>query len=155
MGFLLVIHTLCSSLQHVLSVLSLLCLLQWTFPAPRLTSSQLVAISPVPPALLTAASRRSHNRSCWPPLYSLGMDHIENISLSSSSIFASPSCRTDCAENIASPLLHCCLLQICCLATGVFAEPFPSNSGLCWLHSSCLEQICHSINSSNFTDNWV
>jgi hypothetical protein len=27
----------------------------------------------------------------------------------------------------------------------VFAEPFPSNGCLCRLHSSCLEQLCHSI----------
>jgi hypothetical protein len=31
-----------------------------------------------------------------------------------------------------------------CLATLVFAEPFPSNDCVCWLHSSCLEQICHT-----------
>jgi hypothetical protein len=54
-------------------------------------------------------------------------------------------------------LLHCCIgillstgsvivacLRSYCLATGVFAEPFPKNDCLCWLHSSCLEQICHN-----------
>jgi hypothetical protein len=32
-----------------------------------------------------------------------------------------------------------------CTAT-VTAESFPSNGCLCWLHRSCLEQICHNIN---------
>jgi hypothetical protein len=27
----------------------------------------------------------------------------------------------------------------------VFAVPFPSKGCLCWFHSSCLEQICHSV----------
>lgn len=49
--------------------------------------------------------------------------------------------------------LHCCIgmllsygsgivacLQSCCLSTGIFAELFPSNGGLCWLHSSCFQQ---------------
>jgi hypothetical protein len=49
---------------------------------------------------------------------------------------------TNCAENTTSKLLHCCMLQSCRLATGVFTKPFPSNGYLCWLHSSCLEQIC-------------
>jgi hypothetical protein len=51
----------------------------------------------------------------------------------------------DRRENTAFQLLHCCMLQNCCLATGMFAEPFPSNNCLYWLHSSCLEQICHNI----------
>jgi hypothetical protein len=47
--------------------------------------------------------------------------------------------------------LHACLLQPItwqllshCLATGAFAEPFPSNSSLLASHF-CFEQICHSI----------
>jgi hypothetical protein len=28
---------------------------------------------------------------------------------------------------------------------GMFAEPFPNNGCLSWLHSSCLEQITHNI----------
>jgi hypothetical protein len=50
----------------------------------------------------------------------------------------------DHAENTTSQLLHCCLLQSCSLATGMFTEPFPSNGCLCCLHSSCLEEICHN-----------
>jgi hypothetical protein len=34
---------------------------------------------------------------------------------------------------------------VCCLAMTVFAEPFPSNGCLLWLHNSFLEQICHNI----------
>jgi hypothetical protein len=33
------------------------------------------------------------------------------------------------------------------LAMGMFAESFPINSCLCWLYSSCLEQICHIVSS--------
>jgi hypothetical protein len=32
-----------------------------------------------------------------------------------------------------------------CLATGVFAEPFPSNGCLCWLHSSGFQHTFHTI----------
>jgi hypothetical protein len=37
------------------------------------------------------------------------------------------------------------MLQISCLATGAFPEPFSSNGCLYWLHSFCFEQICHNI----------
>jgi hypothetical protein len=50
-------------------------------------------------------------------LCSLGTDCIENTSPSSSSIVASLSYCTDCRENTTFQLLHCCMLQICCLAT--------------------------------------
>jgi hypothetical protein len=66
-------------------------------------------------------------------------DRTENTSPNSSYIFASRSCNKDRDENIASQLLHCCILQICCLATGVFAELFLSNVSFL-LHSACLEQ---------------
>jgi hypothetical protein len=83
------------------------------------------------------------NRSCsW--LYSLGTDRIENTS-PNSSIVVSRSYPTDRVEKIAFQLLHCCVVRICCLLTGVFAEPFPSNGCLCWLYSSCLQQICRII----------
>jgi hypothetical protein len=62
-------------------------------------------------------------------------------------IVSSRHYRTDHLENTASQPLHCCMLRICCLATGVFAEPLLSNGCLCWLHSSWLEQICHSFYS--------
>jgi hypothetical protein len=71
----------------------------------------------------------SRNSSCF-LLYSLGMDHIENTYPNSSSIVASRNYRTDRVENTASQLLHCCVLRICCLAKGLFAEPFPNN-GCC------------------------
>jgi hypothetical protein len=100
------------------------------------TTPRLTAISHKPPALLTAVSGLSS-------LYSLGTDRIGNTS-PNSSLVASRNYRMDGVENTASQLLHCSVLRICCLATGVFAESFPSNGCFCWLHSSCLEQICHS-----------
>jgi hypothetical protein len=78
-------------------------------------------------------------------LCSLSTDRIQNTSPNSSSTVASRSYSTDRVENTASQLLHCYVLRICCLATSVFAESFSSNGCLCWLHSSCLEQICHNI----------
>jgi hypothetical protein len=33
------------------------------------------------------------------------------------------------------------------VATGVFADPFPSNGCLCWLHKSIFQQTCHIITS--------
>jgi hypothetical protein len=62
----------------------------------------------------------------------------------SSSVVASRMYRTDRVGNTATQLLHYSVLRICYLAMGVFAEPFPSNGYLCWLDSSCLEQICHN-----------
>jgi hypothetical protein len=82
----------------------------------------------------------SCNHNCS-SLCSFGMACIENTS-PNSSIVMSCSYRTDCVESTASHLLHCCVLQICFLATDMFAEPLPSNSCLFWLHSSCLDQIC-------------
>jgi hypothetical protein len=102
---------------------------------------RLAAISHQHLTLVTAVSRLSRNRSCF-SLYNLGTDRIENTS-PSSYVVTSRSYRTDRVENAASQLLHCFRLRICCLATGVFAQPFPSNGCPCWLHSSCFEQICH------------
>jgi hypothetical protein len=34
-----------------------------------------------------------------------------------------------------------------CLAVGIFAELFPSNSCLCWLHNSGFQQTCHMCSS--------
>jgi hypothetical protein len=49
------------------------------------------------------------------------------------------------AEKIPLPtaflLLRACLLWPSC----DILSPFPSNGCLCWLHSSCVEQICHNI----------
>jgi hypothetical protein len=87
----------------------------------------------------------------WPSLYNLGADLIENTSPNSSSIVASSRYRTDCVENTASQLLHCCILRICCLAEGVFAEPFSRNGCLCWRYSSYLEQLCHNIIDSRLS----
>jgi hypothetical protein len=76
------------------------------------------AILHQPPTLLTDVSRLSRNVSCF-SLYGLGMDLIEDTSPNSSSIVASRSYRNDCS----SQLLHCCILEICCIAT----EPLRSN----------------------------
>jgi hypothetical protein len=92
-----------------------------------------------------AASTRDSNEtldlSC---LQHLGTECIRSTSPNDSSIVASRNYRTDRVENISPQSLHCCVLRICCLTTGVFEEPFPSNDCLCWLHSSCLEQIYHN-----------
>jgi hypothetical protein len=118
---LLLIHTFCSSLQHVLSLLSLL---SSPVDVPLLLGScpsRLVAISHQPPTLLTAVSRLSHNHSCS-LIYSLGTDCIENTSPNNYSIVASCSYCTDYVKNTASQLLHCCVFRICCgryLATAV------------------------------------
>jgi hypothetical protein len=58
-------------------------------------------------------TRLSCNHSCS-SVYSLGTDHIENTSPNSSPVVASHSYRTNCVQNIASQLLHCCMLRICC-----------------------------------------
>jgi hypothetical protein len=84
--------------------------------------------------------------------YSLRMERIENVSPNSSCIIASRTYDRDCVENIASQLLHCSVLRICCLITGVFAEPFPGNGCLCWVHRSYLEQICHSFITTKFQE---
>jgi hypothetical protein len=79
-------------------------------------------------------------------LRSLGTECIENTSTNRYSIAALRSYRTDRVENSDFQLLHCCMLEVCCIATTrVFVKPFPSNSCLCWLYSSCFEQICHNI----------
>jgi hypothetical protein len=52
-------------------------------------------------------------------------------------------CCIDAFLNNGSGIVAC--LQSCCLETCVFAEPPTSNGHLCWLHSSCFEQICHII----------
>jgi hypothetical protein len=84
----------------------------------------------------------SHNRS-FSLLYSIDTDRIGNTSPNSSIAASRSYCRAR-VEKVASQLLYWCLLRICCLATDVFTEPFPSNGCLYWLHSSCLEKICHN-----------
>jgi hypothetical protein len=71
------------------------------------------------------------------------MDCIENTSPNSSSLVASCRYRTDHVANIDWQFIHCCMIWICCLAMGMFAGLYPSNSSLCWLHSYCLEKLCH------------
>jgi hypothetical protein len=100
-----------------------------------LTHQPTHSISHQTPTLLTAVWRLSSNGS-WRSLYCLSTDRIGDTSPKQ---FFYCSYRTDRAENTTSQLLQCCVLRICCLATGVFAEPFPSNGCLYWLHSSCLE----------------
>jgi hypothetical protein len=111
---------------------------------------RLPAISHQPLTILTAVLRPAPNRSCS-LLYSLNTGLAENTFSNSSSIVAARSYRTDRVETTASHLLHCCVLRICCLAMGVFAEPFPSNDYLCWLHSFYLEQICRN----TFLRRWI
>jgi hypothetical protein len=61
-------------------------------------------------------------------------DHIENIASNYSSVVAFIS--------MAAVTWH---LLSHCLATGMFAEPFSSNSCLCYLHNSGFQQRCHII----------
>jgi hypothetical protein len=79
----------------------------------------------------------SHNGS-WPLLYSLGTDHIENTASNNSSVVA--------YVTVAAVTWH---EPSHCLATGVFAEPFPSNGCLWWLHNPGFQQTCHNIMSRN------
>jgi hypothetical protein len=46
-------------------------------------------------------------------------DHSTENTSPNSSIVASRSCRTDLVENTAYKLVHWCVLEICCLPTGV------------------------------------
>jgi hypothetical protein len=66
-------------------------------------------------------------------IYSLG---TENTTSNSSSTVPRACCLV--------MALVLCMLWSCCLTTGMFAELFPSNGCLCWLHSSCFDQICHN-----------
>jgi hypothetical protein len=108
---------------------------------PYWHSYRLATVPQLTPTLLTAVSSLCRNRSCF-SLYNLGTDRKGNTS--SSFIVPLRTYRMDHVENAASQLPYCCLLRICCPTTGVFAEPFPRNGCLWSLHSSCLEQICHS-----------
>jgi hypothetical protein len=49
----------------------------------------------------------------------LGTDRKENAPPNSFSIVASRNFCTTGVDNTASQLLHCCLLRICCLTTGL------------------------------------
>jgi hypothetical protein len=96
-------------------------------------------------AAYDSQSKSTHSQPIIEFLSSLGRDRVENISSNISSSVTTRSYRTDHVENTASKLPNCCLWRICCLATSVFAEPFPSNCCLCSLHSFCLERICRNI----------
>jgi hypothetical protein len=52
-------------------------------------------------------------------LQHLGTDSIENTASNISSTIVSCSCLRDRVTNIASPLVHWCVLWVCCLATGI------------------------------------
>jgi hypothetical protein len=73
----------------------------------------------------------------------------KNTSPNSSSVVASRSCHMNLVENSASRLLHCSMLRICCLGTGMFTEPLHSNS---WHCCSCLGQICHIMSYSGILE---
>jgi microsomal dipeptidase-like Zn-dependent dipeptidase len=59
------------------------------------------------------------------------------------------SLSTDRTENTATNSylnVECVVCCSYCLATGVFAEPYPSNGCLCWLRNSGLRQTCYNTN---------
>jgi hypothetical protein len=166
-------HPLVSTVTSSLSLLGS-SFQQWMFPfllVPRLSSAsgtsfsqqQLTMIKlqescnslnhqPTPtllaishqPLLFSLLSQDSHNCCCCCSLYSLSMDHIENPSQQFCCCY-----HAYCVEYTASQLLCWFVIQICFLAMGVFAEPFPRYDNLCWPHSSCLMQICHNINQAD------
>jgi hypothetical protein len=72
---------------------------------------------------------RLTSSSSWSSLYSLRTERTENTASNRSPIVAAITWRL---------LSHC-------LAVGVFAEPFLSNSCLCWLRNCGLQQTYHQI----------
>jgi hypothetical protein len=52
-------------------------------------------------------------------------------------------CYKDTLLGDGSSIVAC--LHSYCLVMSVFVKPSPRNGSLCWLHSSCFEQICHNI----------
>jgi hypothetical protein len=101
------IHTLCSSLQHVLNLLGLLCLHQWTFLCSR--------------AYVLAGSRPTHINFL---LFSLPSKD--------SSVMAAGPHYIAWSRNSQKTQLR-------------VTQPLANNGFFIWLHSSCFEQICHSI----------
>jgi hypothetical protein len=100
----------------------------------------------LPPTLLSAISRLACIHS-FSTLCSLSTDRIESTSLNSC-IVTSHSYRTDRVENIASQLLHCSVLRICCLATGVvwlLISLLPSNRSTCHIAPSLRLFILNSL----------
>jgi hypothetical protein len=96
----------------------------------------------------------THSQRTIDSLCSIRTDHTKNASPNSSYIVATCNYRTDRVGNIASPLLYFFALRAYCLSMGVFAKPSPSNGCLCWLHSSCLQKICHSNNNMADLRTW-
>lgn len=68
------------------------------------------------------------------------------------SLFYHVAIRIDHVENITSQLRQCCVLQSCCWATSMFAEPFLSSGCLFWLLGSYFEQICHNTKYLSFME---
>jgi hypothetical protein len=119
------IHTLCSSLKHALSFLSLLCLHRLS---PGNGSQRRRSLS-FRVHVLTCW-RMSHKKSkLFTPLNSTELTPLTVYNISngphrkrrsnSSYIITSHSRRTDRVENTASQLIHWFVLRICCLPTGV------------------------------------
>jgi hypothetical protein len=77
-------------------------------------------------------SRLTGNGS-WSSFYSLGTDRTENTASNGSSI-----------ASLSVPAITWQLLSHC-LATGMFAEPFPSNGCLWWPYNSDFRQTCHNM----------
>jgi hypothetical protein len=103
------------------------CLLTWAIPR-SLMARELCS--------LTAVWSLCYKDS-WSLLCSPGTGHTENTASHNYSVFVVLLLPQE-------PAVTPCL-QGHSIAMGVFAEPFPRNSCLCWFHSSGFQQTCHRI----------
>jgi hypothetical protein len=101
-----------------------------SLPSPH--ACRLAVISHQPPTLLHAVSRLSLDRlTTW-------TDSESTQTLLGLTAMAAGSRHGPHREHSFQQLFYCCPHVCCshCLAVGMFAEPFPSNGCLCWLHNS-------------------
>jgi hypothetical protein len=104
--------------------------------ATSFCNSQLIVclqtLSQLPFRFLTHTLLTLTGNGSWSSLYSLRMDCTENTASNRSSVVA-----------CVSVVVFSWWLLSHCLARGVFMEPCPINSCLCWLHSTGFQQTCH------------
>jgi hypothetical protein len=97
---------------------------------------------------------------CWHPSHT---NLLFRLPAQDCSVMAAGPCYVALswtAQKTSLPLLNVITVVITwqilshCLATAKSAEPFPSNSCLCWVHNSGFQQICHIIFSSCIWHDW-